>query len=289
MAAATFAPMVSPATPFPKRFPARSSLTTSTIITRSVCDHGIRFEPKDANSQRADSGGNFGAIFSDLAGAQLATAEPSKEAGKPSKEAETRAAADSEKGSYEAGSDKRHEAAVKAAATRGAGKGDKQKSKESQERAERAKATYRVSDKLAQDQGDKRARDVATWTGMKLTGDNEPMDAVARTARGQMCGIEVKCLTRQSNDKITMHPESLARKNGWAKKNRASTFTVVIDDRDDFEGGKHADKYSGHQIYMQRGFGSFRLGSMVKIRDSMQLRDIIRGKKKISDVAEVSE
>lgn len=236
-------------------------------------DHGIRFASRE-ESVRSDSGGAFGAIFSDLAGAQVAE--------DPRKKDETRSASDKgpDQGSYEAGSEKRHEAAVKAAATRGS---NKQKSEESRQRAERAKASYIPADKLAQDRGDKRQKDVAGWLGMEVTSDNKAMDSTGKVTRGKMCGVEVKTFTRQKNDKVTMHPESLDRKNAWLKANKAIGWTVVIDDRDKFEGGAHKAVYSGNKIWIQKGFGSFRIGSMHAIDSPRTLRAIIHGEKKLPE------
>src|SRR5262245_7615240 len=74
-------------------------------------------------------------------------------------------------------------------------------------RSERAKTTHVPSTKAV--------RKVATASQTELAGhikgqeiaDNKPFDVVYKDV-----GIEVKTLVNQKNDKITMHPSSLARK-----------------------------------------------------------------------------
>ena len=94
------------------------------------------------------------------------------------------------------------------------------------------------------------------------TMDNSPFDVIVR---GKF-GIEVKTLVDQTNDKITMHPESLARKVASAKKlGLTSTFTVAVDVRT-----------GTPQIYYKSGLGSFRLSTMTALKSISQLRQVIR-------------
>jgi hypothetical protein len=86
--------------------------------------------------------------------------------------------------------------------------------------------------------------------GGKSTLDNAPMDIMV----GNKHGVEVKTLISQKNDKITMHPESLSRKQMFATKNKLQGHTVVVDLR-----GKVP------VYYYAEGFGSFRVGSMTKV------------------------
>jgi len=64
--------------------------------------------------------------------------------------------------------------------------------------------------------------------------------------------IEVKTIVQGINDKVTMHPSSLARKVAFAEQNGVQPHTVVKDDR------------TG-QVYYKEGVGSFRLSSMREV------------------------
>lgn len=80
------------------------------------------------------------------------------------------------------------------------------------------------------------------------TPDNHPFDII----RGKDY-IELKTIVRAANDKITMHPESLLRKNEFVKDIKgAKAHTLIIDERT----GK---------VYYSPGLGSFRLTSMEEI------------------------
>lgn len=84
--------------------------------------------------------------------------------------------------------------------------------------------------------------------GMDIS-DNQPFDV---QVGGNL--IEVKTIIAGKNPKITMHPESLARKVAYAKRARKKPHTVVIDARG-----------SRSQIYYKSGVGSFRLSNMTKV------------------------
>ena len=80
------------------------------------------------------------------------------------------------------------------------------------------------------------------------TPDNKPFDVLTGSH-----AIEVKTIMPGAkNDKITMHPESLDRKEKFAKKNRVVPHTVAIDQRDG-------------TVYYKKGLGSFRLANMEKL------------------------
>ena len=63
---------------------------------------------------------------------------------------------------------------------------------------------------------------------------------------------EIKTIVTGSNDKITMHPDSLARKQDYLASNNLTGHTVVFDDRN-------------NNIYYKQGVGSFRLSSMQEV------------------------
>ena len=93
-------------------------------------------------------------------------------------------------------------------------------------------------------------------------------------------GIEVKTLLDNGNDKITMHPSSRRRKEAWARKRGRRIHTVITDDRDTFEGGTHAQQYSGHRMYYRRGVGAFRLKGMTPVRDAKHLLELMQARAK---------
>lgn len=126
-------------------------------------------------------------------------------------------------------------------------------------RAARAVASFKPSTKEKQDAGDQSQREVAKALRGQETPDNDPMDVVISSG-GRVVGVEVKTFCDQTNDKITVHPESRERKERWARRTRARVFTVVVDRRDTFAGGAHRDAYSGHRYHVAEGTGSFRLG-----------------------------
>jgi len=83
--------------------------------------------------------------------------------------------------------------------------------------------------------------------GAERTAGNAPFDV---TVGNHV--IEVKTIVHGVNDKITMHPESLARKVAFAEKNGVLPHTVVVDNRTS-------------KIYYKEGVGSFRLSSMREV------------------------
>jgi hypothetical protein len=116
-------------------------------------------------------------------------------------------------------------------------------------RAARAVASHKPVTLQRRRHADLRQADMARFIGGRQTGDNEPFDVI----RGRSA-IEVKTLIDQRNDKITMHPDSLARKQKDAKR-FSRVYTLVVDDRPG----------SGGKLYLREGLGSFRLGAMQPI------------------------
>ena len=104
---------------------------------------------------------------------------------------------------------------------------------------------------------------VARMVGGAKTDDNDPMDVVG-TSNGRKFGVEVKTLTAQSNDKITMHPESKDRKEAWGRKNKATLHTVAWDKRN-----------GANDIYYRSGVGSYRLKGMTKVKNAAHLRQLM--------------
>lgn len=134
------------------------------------------------------------------------------------------------------------------------------------DRAARAIASYKPSTQAKQRLGARSVKVVSRLIGGQPTDDHAPMDVLARTPSGRLNGVEVKTLIDNKNDKITMHPESLARKEAWVKEHGANGHTVVVDRRG------VAPAY-----YYHAGFGSFRVpGSMERV-NAGELRNRIYG------------
>lgn len=111
---------------------------------------------------------------------------------------------------------------------------------------------------------------VRGMVGGTRTNDNLPVDVITRIG-GRVKGIEVKTMINNSNDKITMRSDAIARKDKWGAQNHASVHTVVIDDR-----GRLGNRgYSGHRLYYAKGSGSFRLSGMTRVKDAAHLKELL--------------
>lgn len=117
-------------------------------------------------------------------------------------------------------------------------------------RAARARASYNPATVEKQRYAEAREKVIAKTVGGKQSGDNDAFDV---TIGGH--GIEVKTIVAGKNPKITMHPDSLARKLKIARKNKLKAWTVAVDARD----------RSKLKYYLKKGVGSFRLGGMEEI------------------------
>jgi hypothetical protein len=75
---------------------------------------------------------------------------------------------------------------------------------------------------------------------------------------------------------LSVHPNAFVRKIDHARKNKDDTFhTVLLDLRATAEGGAHAAKYSGHQIYYKRTSGPFAVSKMYKAKDMDEVKRLI--------------
>ena len=148
--------------------------------------------------------------------------------------------------------------------------------KKDAEKSARAKSVHKASTKEKQDWAEKNEHEAADKLNAQKSDDNRPADLTMKH-KGQLHGVEIKTMLDNGNDKITVHPESQARKLAWAKSNGAKFHTLVIDDRNDFGGGRNADQYSGHRLYYKEGTGAFRLNGMTPVRDYSHLKSLITG------------
>lgn len=125
--------------------------------------------------------------------------------------------------------------------------------------------TYKPADKAIHKTAGIGEQLVRQAVGGVPTADNMPMDVLSRDGK---YGLEVKTLTTQENNKITMHPASLRRKYAWAAKNKAKIGTVVLDMR-------HGVK-SPSAVYFHGGVGSFRLHNMILLNGLSDLKKMMR-------------
>jgi hypothetical protein len=73
-----------------------------------------------------------------------------------------------------------------------------------------AKANYNGTNGVKRAVVDKFEKKICDATGLKHVGDSEPFDGVGKNGK---VGVEIKCVFQGAkNDKVTMHPSSMARK-----------------------------------------------------------------------------
>ena len=111
---------------------------------------------------------------------------------------------------------------------------------------------------------------IAKAVGGESFKDSEPVDVVTKGDDGKMHGIEVKTLINKTSptrtasgraESIFMTHGAVPRKQNWAKANKASLHTVVVDRRN-----------GGLKVYHANGVGSFSFG-----RDNSPLQPVPGG------------
>lgn len=143
------------------------------------------------------------------------------------------------------------------------------------DRAARAKASHNPSSKAKQDASEQLENEVADKLGAVKSTDNKPMDVVI----GGKHGVEVKMMHDLKESRVNMRPDSRVRKEQWAKDTGGTLHTLLVDNRDKFDGGKHADKYSGNKYYIAKGVGAFRLNTMTPVKSLAEAKAFILGGK----------
>jgi hypothetical protein len=128
------------------------------------------------------------------------------------------------------------------------------------DRVQRALAAYNPMTRTKRQIASESEKMLSQALGLPRTPDNSTFDLL-----GSAVGVEVKTLIDQKNDKITMHPESLQRKEDAIRQAGAGfkAFTVVVDKR----GGPVS-------FYVSPGVGSFRIGNMSRVNLN-QLRGMV--------------
>lgn len=116
---------------------------------------------------------------------------------------------------------------------------------------------------------DAQERHVAEAVGGKALKDYEPSDVVVPKPNNKGNHVvEVKSILDGNTPKISVHANAWVRKIDHAAANPKDTFhTIVVDKRGEFDGGAHAEKYSGHEVYYKRASGPYFLTKMYKCRD----------------------
>jgi len=138
----------------------------------------------------------------------------------------------------------------------------------------RALATHKPSTREKQRVAESQEVHVAEILGLNVHGDNDPVD-VSGEMNGKRHAVEVKTFISNSNDKVTVHPDSLKRKTAWARKNKAQLHTVVVDLRT-----------GTRELYYRRGGGSFRLGTLTPVVSAGHLKALVMG---VGEFAEWNE
>ncbi len=137
------------------------------------------------------------------------------------------------------------------------------------ERCQRAKSAHVMVDKTIQRYAEEHNEPkVAKALGGISFPNGEPIDiAIAGDDGVVKHGVELKTMVKNSNGKITMKGDAIARKRSWERKNKAQIHTVVIDDSAVMNAkgdGKHDE--SKRKIYYASGYGSFRIGSLHEVK-----------------------
>lgn len=145
-------------------------------------------------------------------------------------------------------------------------------------KAEIAKASATITDKEVQRYSEEHNEPIlAKMVGGQHLNDNQPIDVEVRDSKGNLThGIELKTMTSNKADKITMSKSAMQRKADWVASNAVPFHTIVFGDKAVFNAngqGKHDD--SKREIYYKRGFGSFRISSMQRVSDMTHLNQLM--------------
>lgn len=106
--------------------------------------------------------------------------------------------------------------------------------------------------------------------------DNEPVDVVLGVGGVISHGIELKTMVTNKANKITMKRSAMERKAEWERANKATFHTVVIDDSGVYNAngeGNHDE--SKRRYFYRRGFGSFRVGTMMEVKSIAEIKKLI--------------
>lgn len=149
------------------------------------------------------------------------------------------------------------------------------------EKAIRAKAAHVMVDKTIQRYAEEHNEPkFSKAVGGVSFPDGEPVDVAVAGEDGVVAhGIELKTMVANTNMKVTMKRSAMERKAEWERKNKAPFHTVVLDDHAVFNAngeGKHDE--NKRVMYYRRGYGSFRVQTMHKVKDIAELKNLMNTK-----------
>lgn len=123
------------------------------------------------------------------------------------------------------------------------------------------------------DMQERRVRDAVGGTWLK---DYEPHDVLIEKRGGVSHAVEVKSLIFGEKRKVSVHPGALENKVDDALAHPRRVYhTVALDTRRTAEGGAHASRYSGHEIYYKRACGPYSLSKMYKCKNMTEVKRLI--------------
>jgi hypothetical protein len=111
--------------------------------------------------------------------------------------------------------------------------------------------------------------------GGESLSNNEPADIIVETdERGH--GIELKTMTIGKNRQIFMKASARANKKRWERKNKSWFHTVVYDDTQVYNAnGEGQHDFSKRRIFYRRGYGSFRVDSMLEVESVDEIKGLL--------------
>lgn len=138
------------------------------------------------------------------------------------------------------------------------------------EKALLARKFYKKANRKEQRYAEQQESILASGIGGAQTDDNKPVDVTLKIGKIEH-GVEVKTLISGKRDKITMNAKAIIKKVAWQSDGNRKIHTVVLDKRGAFHRGANRALFSGHELYYKSGVGSFRVGSMHKVKDYEEL------------------
>jgi hypothetical protein len=141
---------------------------------------------------------------------------------------------------------------------------------EPSDNVKRAIASKVLTDKKVQDVADKSEEVLSRAIGIPRTRDNSAFDL-----RNDDVGIECKCFTTNTRDRVSMTKTAVGRKLAEASADEIKMYTVVVDRRAGWKAGNAMGSHATY--YYRQGVGEFHLGTMTKV-SLPELRAIVRGK-----------
>lgn len=140
-------------------------------------------------------------------------------------------------------------------------------------RAKRAKRYHVPATRRMQRASDRIEAKMAKALGLHRTRNNHPVDLISLDG---MIGVEVKVIHTGQKDRAEMRRDSRERKEAWinAVPGRRA-YTLVIDNRNRYDRGRHAHRYTGSRYHLKAGVGAYRFSTMTSIKKLSSLKSLI--------------